>query len=80
MRVCWIVEAGKAIKKVYRYGQTLWVPLPSKFVKAHGIKHSDFVEVYFNDLLHVKTIDKKNLQRKLEEAQKLFEEEEKLKT
>lgn len=64
--------AGKAIRKIVRYGNSLAICIPKEYVKKHGIKPGDLFEVIFDDYVFLIPIDARKLRIKIEKARKLL--------
>ena len=56
---------GKAIKKIIQVGHCHAITLPREYLKAHNLKQGDFVEVFFNSIIHVEPLDMNEIKLKL---------------
>lgn len=63
---------GKSVRKVVKVGKSLFVTLPNAYVRNHRIKPGDYLEVVFNDYLHLKPISMDELQGALERAREVL--------
>jgi len=67
-------KIGKTVRKIGEISGSYMIFLPKEFIKEHGLKKGDYVEVYFNDMLHIIPVDKKRLEKAVENAKKSLEE------
>jgi antitoxin component of MazEF toxin-antitoxin module len=58
----------KDVRKVFKLGQSLAITLPSEYVKRKNIREGDLVEIYFDDLIHIKPVDLNELAERVEKA------------
>jgi len=56
---------GKDVKKIIQAGASLAITLPKAYLEAHGLKQGDFVEVYFNSVIHIEPLDLNQVKAKL---------------
>lgn len=62
------MKVGKGVRKVIHVGNSLTVTLPNPYVQSHKIKAGDYLEVLYNDYLHLTPISIDELQTALERA------------
>jgi antitoxin component of MazEF toxin-antitoxin module len=56
---------GKAVRRIVRVGNSSGVTLPNQYLKAHGLKHGDLVEVIFNRKVLIEPLNLEELRRKV---------------
>ncbi|GEM_PF-4590483 len=61
---------GKVVRKVIPAGGSLAVTLPTDYVRAHGIKPGDRIELTYNHVFVGKPIKPEELEEKLTEVER----------
>jgi antitoxin component of MazEF toxin-antitoxin module len=62
------MRVEKDVRKVFKIGDSLAITLPPEFIKEHGIKVGDKLEVIFNSFLTAKPMKKEELEKEMKEV------------
>jgi len=60
---------SKDIRRVFRIGDSLAITLPPEFVKEHGLKGGEKLEVLFDSVLKAKPVRPEEVRKELEEKE-----------
>lgn len=52
---------GKTIRRILPHGNSVAVTLPHEYIKAHGLKTGDSVEVIYNEILRIEPVNVEKL-------------------
>ncbi len=73
-----VERIGKTVRKIGEIAGSYMIFLPKEFVRQHGLKKGDQVEIYYDDVLHVVPITKERMEKAAKRAKKLLEEVERI--
>ncbi|HVB12308.1 MAG TPA: AbrB/MazE/SpoVT family DNA-binding domain-containing protein [Nitrososphaerales archaeon] len=63
---------GRVIRKVKQWGNSVAIILPPEYLKEHGIKIGDTMEITYDDFIHIKPLNMKELGVRLEAARDIL--------
>jgi antitoxin component of MazEF toxin-antitoxin module len=56
---------GKTVRRILQVGNSSGVTLPDEYLRAHGLKRGDLVEVTFNRKVLIEPLNLEELRRKV---------------
>jgi len=60
-----MTEYKKSTRKIIELGESLLITIPRDFIRAHGLKKGDLVDVFFDDKLVVKPIKAEDIRKEI---------------
>ena len=60
-----VEHLGKDVRRIIRVGDSIGITLPPDYLRAHGLKVGDQIELTYNRIIRFEPISREEIRRKL---------------